>query len=130
MTRVISTRESSTAILAVTTLALALAGLATLPFGWKMPSPQDIGLMAVSGLLVGCAHFLIIESVRLAEVGLVAPFKYSALLSSIILGFLVWGDLPDLWTLTGAAIVIASGLYILKREALLKKPETSMPPPD
>ena len=129
VTRYISTRESSTAILAVTTLALSLAGLATLPFGWRMPSLQDIGLMAMSGVLVGCAHFLLIEAVRLAEVGLVAPFKYSALIWSIILGFAIWGQLPDFWTLAGSAIVISSGLYILKREALLRKPGRSVPPP-
>lgn len=129
VTRHISTRESSTAILAVTTLAVTLAGLVTLPFGWRVPTVQDVAFMAMSGLLVGSAHFLLIEAVRLAEVGLVAPFKYSALIWSIILGFFIWGQLPDFWTLVGAAIVISSGLYILKREAFHRKPERSIPPP-
>ncbi len=129
VTRRISAEESSTAILAVTTLAVTLAGLATWPFGWLMPTARDVALMALSGLLIGGAHFLLIEAVRLAELGLVAPFKYSALIWSVLLGFLIWGDLPDFWTWVGSAIVIASGLYILRREAFLRKPERSVPRP-
>ncbi|MBI1985641.1 MAG: EamA/RhaT family transporter, partial [Rhodospirillales bacterium] len=76
------------------------------------------GLMVFSGILIGSAHFLLIECFRLAEAALVSPFKYSNLLWAILFGFMVWGDLPDEWTLAGAGIVVVSGLYILRREAL------------
>jgi drug/metabolite transporter (DMT)-like permease len=122
ITRKISTGESSIAMLATSTAAVVLAGLATAPFGWPPVAAFDLGLMAISGIVIGSAHFLLIECFRLAEAALVSPFKYSNLLWAIVFGFLVWGDLPDQWTLAGAGIVVASGLYILRREALLRAP--------
>ena len=119
VTRRISGGESSLAILGVTSLAVTLAGLATLPFGWRVPALQDIGYLAVAGALLCAAHFLQIEAFRLAEAGLVAPFKYSSMIWAVAVGFVIWGDLPDAWTLAGAAIVIGSGLYILHREVRL-----------
>ena len=123
ITRKISTSESSIALLCTSTLGVVLAGLATAPFGWKPIAAFDLGLMVFSGVLIGSAHFLLIECFRLAEAALVAPFKYSNLLWAILFGFVVWGDLPDRWTLTGAAIVVASGLYILRREAQRQQPQ-------
>ena len=70
----------------------------------------------MSGLLLGGAHFLMIDTFRYAEAALVTPFKYMSIIWATALGFLVWGDLPDQWTISGSAIVIASGLYILNRE--------------
>ncbi len=121
ITRKISTAESSIALLATSTLGVVLAGLVTAPFGWRPIAGFDLGLMAASGVLIGCAHFLLIECFRLAEAALVAPFKYSNLLWAILFGFIVWGDLPDAWTLTGATIVVLSGLYILRRESMLRQ---------
>ena len=65
-------------------------------------------------VLVG--QFLMIDAFRYAEAKVLAPLRYSAILWSVILGYLVWGDLPDSWTIVGTAVVIASGLYILHRE--------------
>lgn len=120
ITRKISTAESSHAMLVTSTAGVVLAGLVTAPFGWRPIAAFDLALMMASGILIGLAHFLLIECFRLAEAALVAPFKYSNLLWAILFGFIVWGDLPDSWTLTGAAIVVASGLYILRREAQLR----------
>ena len=57
-----------------------------------------------------------IETFRLGEAALVAPFKYSGVIWAAVLGFLVWGDIPNLDTAAGASVVIISGLYILHRE--------------
>ena len=57
-----------------------------------------------------------IDSFRYAEAALVTPFKYTSIIWGIVVGFLVWGDLPDQWTIAGSLIVIASGIYILSRE--------------
>jgi drug/metabolite transporter (DMT)-like permease len=121
ITRKISTGESSIALLCTSTVAVGRAGLATAPLGWRPVAAFDLVLMVFSGILIGSAHFLLIECFRLAEAALVSPFKYSNLLWAILFGFIVWGDLPDEWTLTGAAIVVASGLYILHRETLRRK---------
>ena len=72
---------------------------------------------------MGGGHFLAIDAFRYAEAALVTPFKYTNIIWGIILGFLVWDDLPDLWTITGSIIVVASGFYILSRET--KKSETN-----
>ena len=74
--------------------------------------------MALSGVLLGSAHFLMIESFRYGEAGLVVPFKYLNLMFAVLVGFLVWGDLPDAWTWVGSAVLVTSGLYILHRERL------------
>ena len=110
--------ESSVAILCFTTLVVILAGLFTLPFGWRLPSPVDFGLLALSGCLIGSAHYLLIEAFRLAEAGLIAPFKYISIVWAVIFGYLVWGDVPDRWIVSGAILVIGSGLYIFHREAV------------
>lgn len=117
ITRRISANESSTATLAFTTGAVTLAGLLTLPFGWVLPTWQDIGLLAIGGIMFGGAHFLYIESFRLAEAVLVAPFRYFNMLWAIGFGFVVWGDLPDTWVVGGSALIIGAGLYVMRREA-------------
>ncbi len=121
-TRKISAHETSMAILCFSTGAVILFGLCTLPFGWSPLVPRDLGLMALSGLFVGGAHFLLIERFRWAEAAVLAPFKYANMIWAVIFGFIIWGDLPDAWTLAGAAFVIVCGLYIIRRESRRKNP--------
>ena len=118
ITRRISGTETTVAVLAVTTTVVLLAGLATVPFtGWNAIQMAHIGMFAVSGVLIAIAHTLMIEAFRRGEATLVAPFKYSSLLWGTLIGYLMFGDLPDLWTIVGAVIIVASGLYVLHREA-------------
>lgn len=121
ITRRISRSETSVAVLLVTTSVVMFAGLTTAPFGWEALSTSHLWKFAASGLLVACSHYLMIEAFRLGEAAMVAPFKYSSVLWGVLFGYLLFGDLPDLWTLTGAAIVIIAGLYILRREMLLNR---------
>jgi len=116
ITRRIAPRETSNSILVTTTSAVALSGLATLPMGWVVPTPGDLGLVAMGGIVSGCGHYCMIETFRNAEAGLVAPFKYSSIVYAVAMGYLFWGDLPDAWVIAGTAILVASGLYILHRE--------------
>ncbi|MSP67689.1 MAG: DMT family transporter [Alphaproteobacteria bacterium] len=112
VTRRISRQESSLAVLAVTTVMVTLAGSLTLPFGWQPVAWFDLGLFALGGCLISGAHFLMIESFRLAEAAVVAPFRYSSLVWAAALGYAVWHYVPGPWVLAGAGIVMASGLYI------------------
>jgi len=121
LTRRLSARETSVALLFYTSVGVTLAGLATLPFAWTPVPAFDWGLFALSGFLIGCAQFLMIETFRLGEAALVAPFKYSGVIWAAALGFLVWGDIPDLGTVFGVSVVILSGLYILHRERLRRR---------
>lgn len=113
--------ESTLMVLIVSTSIVAFAGLLTLPFGWVMPTAAEMGLFLVTSILVAVAQGLMIESLRLGEVGLVGPFKYTSLLWALVLGLLVWGDVPGVWTLAGAALVVASGLYIWHRETVARR---------
>lgn len=118
ITRRISATDSSVTTLSFTTACVMVAGLATWPFGWSALTPRDLGLVAVTGVVLGVAQFLVIEAFRLGEAALVAPFKYSSVVWAILLGYLVWRDLPDAWVASGAVLVIGSGLFIWWRESL------------
>jgi S-adenosylmethionine uptake transporter len=96
------------ALLFYSSLGIAAAGLATVPFVWTPVPLADWGWFALSGILVSCAHFLMIETFRYSEAALVAPFRYSAVIWSALLGYLVWGDITDLWTVTGVGIAVAA----------------------
>ena len=78
-------------------------------------------LMAMSGTFIGVGHYFMIEAYRVAEAAVVAPFKYSGIIWAVMFGYFIWGDIPDAFIITGGALVIASGLYILHRETLRKK---------
>ena len=121
LTRRMSARETSVALLFYTSVGVTLAGLATVPFEWTPVPAFDWGLFALSGFLIGSAHFLMIETFRLGEAALVAPFKYSGFIWAALISFLVWGDIPDLGTVFGVSVVIISGLYILHRERVRRQ---------
>jgi drug/metabolite transporter (DMT)-like permease len=87
-----------------------------LPFEAIWPTPKQFGLSLVLGILASGGQWLVILAHRLAPASLLAPFFYSQLIWVTGLGFLVFGNLPDQWTLAGAGIIIASGLYTAHRE--------------
>lgn len=117
ITRRISATDSSTATFAVTTTVILLAGIGLCLFGgWVPVRLEHLWLFALAALFQGLAHFLTIEAFRLAEAKVVAPFKYATILWAMAIGYVFWGDVPDVWIVTGGAIVVASGLYILHRQ--------------
>ena len=73
-------------------------------------------LLLALGALGGLGHYLLILAYRLAPASSVSPFLYFQLLSMIGLGYLIFGDTPDHWSMIGSAVVIASGLYLVHRE--------------
>ncbi len=121
VTRRISATESSVSILGVSMFSVIVVSLATAPFGWRAPAVGDVVFLALAGIMLGCAQFLMIEAFRLAEAAVAAPFHYSAMIWAVILDLIVWVIWPDPWVLGGAVIVIASGLYILRRETLRRR---------
>lgn len=113
--------ESTLMVLIVSTGIVSIAGLLTMPFGWVALTVTDALLFLTTAVCVAIAQGLMIESLRFGEVGLVGPFKYTSLLWALVLGLLVWGDVPGPWIWAGAALVIASGLYIWHRETALAR---------
>ena len=117
VTRQASRTESSLSILFCSSLFVVVIALPAAPWlGWIEISPIDWAMFLVAGILNCSAHFLIIEALRLGEASVVAPYKYSALIWGALLGIIIWGDPPDLWMITGAALIVTSGLYLLRKE--------------
>ena len=78
-------------------------------------------LLSLLGILGGTGHWLFIHAYRLAPASAIAPFLYMQLLSMVAFGFAVFGDLPDVWTLAGASLIVASGVYLVHRERRLAR---------
>jgi drug/metabolite transporter (DMT)-like permease len=117
ITRSLARTDSNETTLFYSNIVGALALLPVVPFVWTTPSdPLVIALMVATGVIGSFGHYLLIAAHRLAPAAVLSPFIYTEIVLVIALGFLVFGDLPNRYTLTGAAIVIASGLYILHRE--------------
>jgi drug/metabolite transporter (DMT)-like permease len=89
---------------------------AALPFGWVTPTLQDWGAMVVNGLGNALGQYLWTRALHLAPTSAVVPFNYFSLVWAIILGFLVWGDIPSAALLAGSAIVVGSGMFLLWHE--------------
>ncbi len=102
-------------------VALVVSGLA-LPFGWRTPVGADFWLCVLLGLVGGTGMYFMTQAYRYAPAALIAPFDYTALLWGTLFGWLVWQELPGTNVWFGAAIVIASGLYIVHRETRLRTP--------
>ena len=116
MTRVMSGREHATTTMAYSSIVGVCVMSAIVPFVWVAPSPNAILL----GLLVGVAsttgQWIVVLAFRYADASVLAPFSYIQLLWVSIFGFVIFGEVPDAWTMAGAAIIVASGLYTAHRE--------------
>ena len=88
---------------------------------WIMPSFIDLFLLSMVGILGGLANLWLTQSYKFSEVSLVSPLKYLALVFAIIFGYFIWDEIPNIKTLVGSLLVIASSFIIFKREMTLKK---------
>src|SRR5690606_38392192 len=115
--------DTSIAILFWSLVAVVVASSFAAVAEWRPVTPGAAAAMMAIGMLNAAAHFLMIDSLRLGDASLIAPFRYTSLIWATILGVLVWNDWPDLWTVLGAAIIVAGGIYIVERE-----PKKAPPP--
>jgi drug/metabolite transporter (DMT)-like permease len=115
-----ATERAPTTVFYFTLSCTVLSGLAQ-PFVWHTPDLADLALLICVGLLGGSAQLLMTQALRIAPAAVLAPFDYTGLVFSIVYGFAFWGEVPARVLLFGAAIVVASGLYILHRETLRKR---------
>jgi drug/metabolite transporter (DMT)-like permease len=119
--RKVATREPAATMAFYMTLCATILGAASLPWQWVTPTPLMLLCLICIGILGGLAQMALTQAYRLAAVSLIAPFEYSALLVAAIFGFAIWGQIPDHFVWLGAAIVVASGLYILHRETVRRR---------
>ena len=111
---------------------MLLGGFALAPFAiWDWVWPQTLGqwlILAMLGVLGGTGHYLFIHAYRLAPASTVAPFIYMQLLTMVMFGLIVFGDVPDVWTLVGASVIVGSGIYLLNRERRLREEVAAVDP--
>ena len=102
------------------TLVGTIAVLPMLPSEWAPPTGYEWFVALVMGIAGGVGHQMLSQAHRMAPAPILAPFIYTQIISMAAMGYIFFGDVPDLWTFAGAAIVIGSGLYLLARERQLK----------
>ena len=125
-TRILARTDSNETTLFYSNLVGFLALMPVVPFAWTTPGdPLVIALMVATGAIGSFGHYLLIAAHRLAPAAVLSPFIYIEIVLVTALGFLVFGDVPSRFTLTGAAIVVASGLYILQRERAVRAKQGS-----
>jgi drug/metabolite transporter (DMT)-like permease len=118
MTRMMSGKELATTTMTYSSIAGVCIVSALVPVVWVTPSWHDI----LFGILIGVAstagQWIVVLAFRYADASVLAPFSYSQLVWVSLLGFLIFGEVPDVWTVTGAAFIVASGLYTAHRERI------------
>ena len=118
-TRRLADTETTSSIVFYFSMYCALAGLATLPFGWLWPTPFQLLILIASGVIGGLAHIFLTASYRHAPASLVAPLDYTTMIWAYVLGYVLFGELPTVYVYIGAAIVAGAGLFVIWRERQL-----------
>jgi drug/metabolite transporter (DMT)-like permease len=91
------------------------SGVVLLVQGWQAPTPRALLLTPAAAVCVVVGYLFIIKAMRVGDIGFVAPFRYTALLCALALGWFMFGTWPDMWAMIGSGIVIATGLFTLSR---------------
>ncbi|MCC7049997.1 MAG: DMT family transporter [Alphaproteobacteria bacterium] len=117
--RQLGATETAPAMLFYHSMFSTAFALPLLWFGWVTPSLPGLAALCGIGLLGGGSQWLVIHAFRQAPPSSLSPFAYIGLVWAMAWSWLIWGDLPTAWLLGGAGLVVASGLYILRREIML-----------
>ncbi|WQH00364.1 DMT family transporter [Rhodopseudomonas palustris] len=121
LTRMISGADRAVVTMTFSAVVGFVALSAMVPFVWVTPSWHDILIGVLVGLASTMGQWIVVLAYRYADASVLAPFTYSQLVWVTFLGFGMFGEIPDLWTFVGAAVIIASGLYTAHRERLRRK---------
>jgi drug/metabolite transporter (DMT)-like permease len=111
--------ETTSAIVFYFSITATLLSLLTLPWGWALPSAGVLALLVLAGLLGGVGQILLTTSYRHADASLIAPFEYTSMLLSILVGYTIFGEVPGAAMLAGGAMIVIAGILIILRERQL-----------
>lgn len=114
--RRLSREDPEIAMMMFQNVAILVVMGAVAPFAWQPVGATEFGLIAMMAVAILLGQWCIFRAFRFAQVGLVAPFQYSELLWATLFGWMIWNEFPDLPVWAGAAILVASGLYVIWRE--------------
>ena len=90
------------------------------PFYWQTPeTTKQVVLLTAAGMVGGLGHYFVVKAFQFAQASMLAPVAYGQIIGATVLGFFVFGELPDAWTWLGTSIIIGCGLYIGYRERII-----------
>jgi drug/metabolite transporter (DMT)-like permease len=118
MTRMMSGTERAITTMTYSSIAGLFILSALVPFVWVTPTWHDIAFGILIGVASTAGQWIVVLAFRYADASVLAPFSYTQLLWVSVLGFLIFGEVPDAYTITGAAFIVASGLYTAHRERI------------
>jgi len=121
ITRKLSTSDNPLLTLLLTGLVGAIIISIVMPFVWIKPTLNQWSMMAAIGIFACVGHLFLILSLKYADASKLAPFSYFEIITNIIIGYYFFSDFPDNWTFLGLFIIVMSGIYISRRENLVRK---------
>ena len=121
-TRRLAVRDDPRTTAAYTMVVACVVSTIAVPFFWITPANlTDLLVFVGIGMAGAFAHLGLIKAFEYGEASFVAPFDYAQLIGAALLGYVIFAELPDLWTWVGATIIVASGIYVARREAALAR---------
>ena len=102
--------------LCTATVVWLMAGGVLAVQGWVAMSWRDVGLLGVASVFLSTGYYAVIAAMRRAELSAVAPFRYVGLLWALVLGYLVWGDIPNPLAWAGIALLIGAGMFMIRQQ--------------
>ena len=120
ITRKLSTSDNPLLTLLLTGLTGAVLISFAMPFVWVQPTNEQWFLMALIGFFAIIGHLFLILSLKYADASKLAPFSYFEIITNIIIGYYFFGNFPDNWTFLGLFIIVLSGIYISRRESVIR----------
>ncbi len=127
MTRMMSGRDHAITTMTYSSIVGVCILSALVPFVWVAPSWHDIMFGIFIGLASTAGQWIVVLAFRYADASVLAPFSYTQLLWVSILGFVIFGEVPDIWTVTGAVFIVGSGLYTAHRERVRRSQLLALP---
>jgi drug/metabolite transporter (DMT)-like permease len=124
LTRLMRDREQALTVLAWSSLVGVVAVSPLVWPVWQAPNASQWTILILLGVFNGLGQYLVIRAFMLASASLLAPFSYSIIIWSMLIGLVVFNSFPDAITLLGTAILIAAGFYIWNREKVTNTPST------
>ena len=121
ITRQLSSSDNPLLTLLLTGVVGAIIISFVMPFVWIKPTLNQWSMMAAIGIFACVGHLFIILSLKYADASKLAPFSYFEIVTNIIIGYYFFSDFPDKWTFLGLFIIILSGIYISRRENIVKR---------
>ena len=113
--------DSALAIVTWMSIMLTLYSLPPALWVWQQPTPVQLGWLLLIGLLASAGHLAMVSALKLVDASSLTPLDYTRLIWTALIGYLVFGELPDVWTWIGGSLIFASATYITLREARLRR---------